>query len=80
MSWVQTTLSGVCKAKKGGLALHFGLESASKDKIMKFNTPPEAKDFVTPFNFSGNIELLSDLEFVPYQKGLRESVDTESRS
>lgn len=28
MSWVQTTLGGVCRAKKGGLALHFGVESA----------------------------------------------------
>ncbi|MEX9940289.1 hypothetical protein AB7Z36_08315, partial [Providencia rettgeri] len=25
---VQTTFGGVCGAKKGGLALHFGLESA----------------------------------------------------
>lgn len=30
MSWVQTTLGGVCRAKKGGLALHFGVESANK--------------------------------------------------
>lgn len=28
MSGVQTTFGGVCGAKKGGLALHFGLESA----------------------------------------------------
>ena len=28
MSWVQATLGGVCRAKKGGLALHFGVESA----------------------------------------------------
>ncbi|MCW8114283.1 hypothetical protein [Yersinia intermedia] len=47
---------------------------------MKLNTLPEAKDFVTSFNFPRNIELPSDLEFVPYQRGLREGVDTESRS
>ncbi|MEX9942687.1 PTS lactose/cellobiose transporter subunit IIA, partial [Providencia rettgeri] len=28
---VQTTFGGVCGAKKGGLALHFGLESAESD-------------------------------------------------
>lgn len=28
MSGVQTTFGGVCGAKKDGLALHFGLESA----------------------------------------------------
>ena len=30
MSGVQTTFGGVCGAKKGGLALHFELESAQK--------------------------------------------------
>ncbi|MEX9822036.1 hypothetical protein, partial [Providencia vermicola] len=29
---VQTTFGGVCGAKKGGLALHFGLESANQIK------------------------------------------------
>ncbi|WP_265510879.1 hypothetical protein, partial [Providencia rustigianii] len=29
VSGVQTTFGGVCGAKKGGLALHFGLESAA---------------------------------------------------
>ncbi|MGC5906419.1 hypothetical protein VU602_20435, partial [Providencia stuartii] len=30
VSGVQTTFGGVCGAKKGGLALHFGLESANR--------------------------------------------------
>lgn len=30
MSWVQATFSGVCRTKNGGLALHFGVESALK--------------------------------------------------
>ncbi|WP_275276064.1 hypothetical protein, partial [Escherichia coli] len=32
---VQTTFGGVCGAKKGGLALHFGLESAKTVRCKK---------------------------------------------
>lgn len=38
MSGVQTTFGGVCGAKKDGLALHFGLESASLVFIKFFIT------------------------------------------
>ncbi|WP_426207132.1 cellulose synthase subunit BcsC-related outer membrane protein [Providencia sp. PROV272] len=37
MSGVQTTFGGVCGAKKGGLALHFGLESAGVETNYKIS-------------------------------------------
>ena len=42
MSGVQTTFGGVCGAKKGGLALHFGLESAVNDFFSDIPSPAEA--------------------------------------
>ncbi|MEX9756125.1 hypothetical protein AB7W88_19260, partial [Providencia vermicola] len=50
---VQTTFGGVCGAKKGGLALHFGLESADNQSAgmmvapfsdIKYQINQEAKD------------------------------------
>jgi anti-sigma factor ChrR (cupin superfamily) len=42
---------------------------------MEFKTPPEARDFVTKFDFGGDIPLPEGLVFEPYQVGLREGVD-----
>lgn len=42
---------------------------------MRFTTPPEHNDFVIDFDFPTDIKLPETLEFVPYQKGLREGVD-----
>ena len=34
MSRFQTTLGGICRVKNGGLALHFGVESASRKRVV----------------------------------------------
>lgn len=36
VAWVKTTFGGVCRAKKGGLALHLGLKSAVTSKKVNF--------------------------------------------
>ncbi|MYM59281.1 hypothetical protein GTG28_08595 [Vibrio sp. OCN044] len=42
---------------------------------MEFSVPPESRDVVLKLGINGNISLPSELEFQPYQRGLRQGVD-----
>lgn len=42
---------------------------------MEFKTPPDQRDFVINLGFPQDIQLPDSMQFVPYQKGLREGVD-----
>ncbi|KZN34536.1 cupin domain-containing protein [Pseudoalteromonas luteoviolacea] len=42
---------------------------------MKFNSPPETNDRIVKLGFSSDIEISDEIEFSPYQRGLREGVD-----
>lgn len=42
---------------------------------MEFKVPPESRDFVTTFDFGGDIPLPEGLVFEPYQVGLRSGVE-----
>lgn len=42
---------------------------------MQFTVPPESKDVFLKLNFGNDINLPKELDFQPYQRGLREGVD-----
>lgn len=42
---------------------------------MEFKTPPDQRDSVINLGFPQDIQLPDSMQFVPYQKGLREGVD-----
>ncbi|MBQ4848364.1 cupin domain-containing protein [Pseudoalteromonas sp. MMG013] len=42
---------------------------------MKFNSPPELNDRIVKLGFSSDIAIPADIDFSPYQPGLREGVD-----
>ncbi|UTV30794.1 cupin domain-containing protein [Photobacterium atrarenae] len=42
---------------------------------MEFTVPPESRDVVLKLGFDNDISLPADLDFQPYQRGLREGVD-----
>ncbi|MEY0133865.1 hypothetical protein AB7V66_22065, partial [Providencia rettgeri] len=52
---VQTTFGGVCGAKKDGLALHFGLESAlfEDSKQIEFDGTTVDLDYVARYKATG---------------------------
>ncbi len=42
---------------------------------MKFTAPPESRDTVLQLGFDCDVNLPDNIEFQPYQKGIREGVD-----
>ncbi|WP_426206978.1 type VI secretion system tube protein Hcp [Providencia sp. PROV272] len=63
MSGVQTTFGGVCGAKKGGLALHFGLESAVSYKPVVFTKPIDKSSPLLAVTLDENKELEATFVF-----------------
>lgn len=83
VSWVQATIGGVCRAKKGGIALHFELESAACFFIFfLFNENSNRNKVISVLNKAfpdDNFYFISDLKYTNPLKPIRYRGEVYSR-